>query len=358
MTASEPTGLRRILRGAAWAAVVASFPVWFAAFLVVPFLPVEAATRVTLGAACLAVGELSFWLGSVYLGAQVVAKFRAPRVRTGRSMAGLRVAVFGATGGLGAAVARAIRREGGEPVLLGRDGVRLAALAAEVGAQAITVDLVDAAQIEDAARDLGSVSHVVYAAGLDVRKRFESHSVEEIDRQLQVALRAPMLVVRALLGRVSPGGTLALVGGFGDGRLALPYYAADVAARAGLAGFCEALNRELALEGSGVRLSFVCPAPADTDAERPYADLWKKMGTSLVPPERVADVVLQALLGQRPRAVMGFGTRLLSWAEGAWPALGALVVRRLFGSALKERFGNTVGPGGPGLEALRSEPTA
>ncbi|MGC4122161.1 MAG: SDR family NAD(P)-dependent oxidoreductase [Myxococcales bacterium] len=336
---AAPSALRRALRAAAWTAVVASFPVWFAAFLVVPFLPVEAATRVALGAACLAAGELLFWVGGFYLGAEVIAKFRAPKVRTGKSFAGRRVAVFGATGGLGGAIARAVRREGGELLLVGRDAEKLAALAAELGAQAHPVDLADAAQIESVAQRLGTVHHVVSAAGVDVRKPFAQHDVADIDAQLQVDLRAPMLLARALVGRVAPGGTLALVGGFGDGRLALPYYAADVAARAGLAGFCEALNRELAIEGVDVRLAYVCPAPADTAAERPFADLWARMGTKLVPPERVADVVLQALLARRPRTVMGWGTRLLSWLEGAWPALGALIVRCAFGPALKARFG-------------------
>jgi NADP-dependent 3-hydroxy acid dehydrogenase YdfG len=345
MTASTPPSLtppsraRRVVRALAWAAIVLSFPVWLAAFFVAPFLPVEAATRVVIGGVLIAAGEILFWGAGAVLGAEVIARFRPAKVTTGRSFAGKRVVVVGAAGGLGESVARALVREGARVVAVARNTQALVALAAETGADVDVVDLTEPASIEAAAARIGAVDHVVCAAGVDIRKGFLAHGVDEIDRQLDVDLRGPLLLARAFLPRLSDTGSMAFLGGFADGRLALPYYAADVAARAGLSAFVESMNRELSLEGRTQRLTFVCPAPADTAAERPYAELWRQLGVTPVAPAVVADFVLQALLQRRTRAVMGFSTRLLAQANVLSPRLADLLIVCRFGPLLRARFG-------------------
>lgn len=334
-----PSRARRVVRSLAWVAIVASFPVWFAAFFVAPFLPVEPATRVVIGGALIAAGELLFWGAGAVLGAEVIARFRPAKVTTGRSFRGKRVVVVGAGGGLGEGVVRALAREGAQVVAVARDTQALQALAAEVRAEIDVVELTDAASIEAAAARIGAVDHVVCAAGVDVRKGFLAHGVEEIDRQLDVDLRGPLLLARAFLPRLSDGGSMAFLGGFADGRLALPYYAADVAARAGLSAFVESMNRELSLEGRTQRLTFVCPAPADTAAERPYAELWRQLGVTPVSPSVVADFVLRALIERRTRAVMGLSTRLLAQANVLSPRLADLLIVCRFGPLLRARFG-------------------
>jgi NADP-dependent 3-hydroxy acid dehydrogenase YdfG len=224
-------------------------------------------------------------------------------------------------------------------VAVARDARALQALADEVRAEVDVVELTDAASIEAAAARIGAVDHVVCAAGVDVRKGFLAHGVDEIDRQLDVDLRGPLLLARAFLPRLSDGGSMAFLGGFADGRLALPYYAADVAARAGLSAFVESMNRELSLEGRSQRLTFVCPAPADTAAERPYAELWSQLGVTPVSPSVVADFVLRALIERRTRAVMGLSTRLLAQANVLSPRLADLLIVCRFGPLLRARFG-------------------
>lgn len=325
-------------------AVIASFPVWFAAFLVAPFLPFSAGTRAALGAACIALGEALFWLGGLAVSAEAMARFRRPKVTTGSSFAGKRVAIFGATGGLGAAVARAVRREGGTPLLLARDASKLEPLRVSLSvdeADTRVVDVRDAVALRDAARALvarGAVHHVVCATGHDVRRPLAAHVDEDVTRTLDVDLLGPIHLTRAFLPVVEDGATIALFGGFGDGGLALPYYSVDVAARAGVAGFCASVNRELELEGQDVRLSYVSPAPADTEAERPFAPVWRAMGTNLVSPEVVADFTLVTLLSRSKVAVMGLSTRLLARLEGALPKLADIAVVRFLGAPLKRAF--------------------
>jgi hypothetical protein len=66
---------RRWLRVLAWVAVVVSFPVWGAAVLVVPFLPISAGSKVGLAAVCIGVAEGLFWMGGLVLGAGVLQRF-------------------------------------------------------------------------------------------------------------------------------------------------------------------------------------------------------------------------------------------------------------------------------------------
>lgn len=343
---AAPSRARRVVRWLAWASVILSFPVWTAAFVVAPFVPLEPARRAALAGVLLALGEVMFWGAGLVLGAEVMARFRPPKVTTGKSFAGKRVVVIGATGGLGEAVARAVRREAGELVLVARDAARVEALAQGLGARALTADLGDAGSLAAAAEAAGPVDHVVCATGQDVRKPFAAHSDEELQRELAVDLLGPMRVARAFLPSLAEHGTVALFGGFGDGRIAFPYYAPDVAARAGLAAFCVSVNHELALEGRTQRLCYVCPAPADTPAERPYAALWQSLGTPLVEPEKVADFVLAALAARRTEAVMGFGTRAFSRLHGALPGVSGWLLRRLFGRPLRAHLGQTGTPSG------------
>lgn len=331
-------------------AVIASFPVWFAAFLVAPFLPFSTGARTAVAAVCIALGEALFWLGGLAVGAEVMARFRRPKVTTGASFAGKRVAIVGATGGLGEAVARAVRREGGTPLLLARDVSKLEPLRVALDvdeADARVIDVRDAAALRDAARGLvarGAVHHVVCATGHDVRKPLAEHDDEDVARTVEVDLMGPIHVTRAFAPVVEAGATIALFGGFGDGGLALPYYTVDVAARAGLAGFCASVNRELELEGRDVRLSYVSPAPADTEAERPFAPVWRAMGVRMVSPDVVADFTLVALLSRSKVAVMGLSTRLLARLEGALPQLGGIAVVRLLGAPLKRAFSSSPAP--------------
>jgi hypothetical protein len=114
------------IRKLAWFSVFASLPVWLAAFMLPPFLPLDLAEKAIVAAVLFGLGELMFWGPALILGTEFANRFRTPKVRTGSSFSGRRVAVIGANGGLGGAIARALHREGAELVLIGRDAHRLA----------------------------------------------------------------------------------------------------------------------------------------------------------------------------------------------------------------------------------------
>lgn len=324
------------IRKLAWFSVFASLPVWLAAFMLPPFLPLDLAEKAIVAAVLFGLGELMFWGPALILGTEFANRFRTPKVRTGSSFSGRRVAVIGANGGLGEAIARALQREGAELLLIGRDAHRLALLTTELKASSVLADLSVVSQ-RQAAELGGPVDHVVVATGMNLRKRLDAHQDEEVEQQLDVALLGPISVVRTWLGQTRS--SLLLLGGFGDGRVALPYYTVHVAARAGLAGFVHSVNRELRQEGDERRLLYFCPAPATTAAEQPYGALWTRMGRPPVAPEQVADAVLQSLLSGRGPVAMGWANRALVMAERLSADLADFVVHRRLGPPLREAFG-------------------
>ena len=111
---------------------------------------------------------------------------------------GARVLLTGATGGLGQAIARALHARGAVLTLTGRRLDVLEPLAAEIGGRAIEADLA----LPDAPfrllEEAGEVDVLVANAGLPGSGRLNSFTPDEIDRALDVNLRAPMLLAQAL----------------------------------------------------------------------------------------------------------------------------------------------------------------
>jgi NAD(P)-dependent dehydrogenase (short-subunit alcohol dehydrogenase family) len=321
----------------AWVLIVVSVPVWCTVF-VAPFLPLSVAERSAIVAAAIVAGEMMFWLGVAMLGPELAAKVKKPNVNNGQSYRGKRVAVVGATGGLGRAITQALIREGAEVVALVRDGSKLGTEHEGI-AQCILIDMRSYLSIHEAAIQIGPLDVVIVATGMDVRKPLQEHTQEDLEHQWELNLRGPINVTKEFLANMNSHGVIAHLGGFGDGRLALPYYSANVSTRAGLAAFCESMNRELGLEGKDVTVSYLCPEPADTEAERPFRELWTKMGTPPIAPEKVADFVLESVLMKKPLAIMGRQTWVVAKINRMWVFAADWIGLRSAGKQLKAVFG-------------------
>jgi NAD(P)-dependent dehydrogenase (short-subunit alcohol dehydrogenase family) len=258
------------------------------------------------------------------------------------SFKGSRVLVVGAGGGLGQALVQELESRGAAVTAGLRDPAKLP-FSTKGGT--VRIDLKDSTSIEEAAGSLlleGPIDYVVCSAGVDVRKSIQSHTVEEIDWVLATDLRGPILLTKAFLPAMleqGHGGFL-FYGGFADGRLAFPYYSADVAARAGLRSFVESVNREIGSHGP--RLTFFGPAVADTVAEKPYHDLWRKLGAEPVSTEVVAREAADALKrGDELHVMGGFLTRFFAKLNGWSPRAGDALLVKGYSKALKAAFGGT-----------------
>jgi NAD(P)-dependent dehydrogenase (short-subunit alcohol dehydrogenase family) len=170
--------------------------------------------------------------------------------------------VTGGSSGIGLALARMLRDDGYELTLVARQPEKLAAAAAEVGAESVAANLAH----EDAclrvvaahAERWGGMDVLVHCAGLGVGGSFASLETKRLDLQLDVNLRATLLVTRESLPllRASRGTivTLASIAG----TLPVPGLAVYGTTKAALISFTNSLNREEAEHG--VRATAVCPA--------------------------------------------------------------------------------------------------
>ena len=134
-------------------------------------------------------------------------------------------------------------------------------------------------------------------------------------------------------------GTIGVIGGFGDGRLALPFYSVDVATRAGISAFVLSMNREFKLLGKRITMQYISPAPTDTIAESKYSSLWKEMGSPVQTVDKTADFILAAVLSGNAISIMGWQNALISKINNFSNLLADCIALDKVGKLLKNAFG-------------------
>jgi NADP-dependent 3-hydroxy acid dehydrogenase YdfG len=112
-------------------------------------------------------------------------------------ISGSTVLLTGARGGIGRAIASALASRGASLIVTGRRRDVLDPLVAEHGGRALAVDLAIREDVERLVREAGEVDILVANAALPASGALESFTVDEIDRALDVNMRAPMLKVAA-----------------------------------------------------------------------------------------------------------------------------------------------------------------
>jgi 3-oxoacyl-[acyl-carrier protein] reductase len=206
-------------------------------------------------------------------------------------LAGKRALVTGATGAIGAAIARALAERG---ALVGLSGTRtpvLESLAAEIGpaAKVLPADLAAAGGAEalagQAAAALGGIDILVNNAGITRDQLAMRMSDEDWDTVLAVDLTAPFRLARAAMrgmlkarwGRIVAIGSV--VGSTGN-----PGQANYAAAKAGLVGMTKSLAHELA--SRGITANCVAPGFIESDMTQALPDARKQAVLTAVPAGR------------------------------------------------------------------------
>jgi uncharacterized protein len=172
-------------------------------------------------------------------------------------IAGSNVLITGATGGIGQAIARALAARGAKLMLTGRRIDVLEPLAQQLDARTAAVDLSQPAELERLVRDAGEVDILVANAALPASGALDSFTVQEIDRALDVNLRAPIVLAHALLPQmVARGRGHLLFMSSLAGKAATPGTALYNASKFGLRGFASALRADVRTTGVGVSAVF------------------------------------------------------------------------------------------------------
>ncbi len=252
--------------------------------------------------------------------------------------------VTGASGGLGAHLARRLAREGMNVGLVARREPELSALATEleklgVRAVALPADLSDLTQIDpliERAEDaLGPLDLLVNNAGLELTSDFCAYTREELAGMIDLNLTAPMLLThRVLPGMLARGrGHVVFIASVA-GKLGPAYQAPYAAAKAGLIGLTQSLRAQY--RHGTVGFSVVCPGfiAGEGMYQRMVEEGVKSnrlMGETTL--ERVADAAVRAVRRDLPEVIES-GAPLR-------PALALAVLEPRLAERVAPRFGVT-----------------
>jgi len=231
----------------------------------------------------------------------------------------MRVLVTGVGGGIGRRIARLLLAADHEVIGFDRDPDRLASV--PDGVETVQVDLSDEDAVSEAVAGL-DVDALVSAVGWYELGAIEDCAPDHFRAHLESNLVAVHTVVQALLPTLRAREGRIVVLGSMVGQVALPYHGAYSAAKAGLAGYADALRREV--EPRGVTVSQVEPGPsqtgfneraADALAERSdsaYADRYRAFegySPAAADPAEIAETVVEAVEADRPKSRYRISTR-------------------------------------------------
>ena len=206
----------------------------------------------------------------------------------------VRALVTGANGGIGQAIAHALHGAGAQVVVTGRRADALGPLADAIGARTIVADLAERADVERCMQEAGPIDVLVANAALPASGPLLTFDGPQIDRALDVNLRAPIMMARAAApGMLARGrGQIVFISSI-SGKVAAPGTSLYSATKFGLRGFALGLREDL--HGTGVGVTCVFPGFireagmfADTNVTLPT-------GTGTRSPQQVADAVLRAI---------------------------------------------------------------
>ena len=184
-----------------------------------------------------------------------------------------KILIFGATGGIGSALATSLVAAGRSVHLAGRDEAELSALAHQLGASYSLFDAFDEASltsaVQQATADSGMLDGLVWAVGSILLKPLTQLSAADFTNTYWLNTIAPALAVKAALpalksaeGSVVLFSSVAATQGF-------TAHAAIGSAKAGVEGLTRALAAELAPH---IRVNAIAPSLSMTKMAKPITD--------------------------------------------------------------------------------------
>ena len=248
-----------------------------------------------------------------------------------KNLAGKRILLTGAGGGIGSVIARQLTKLKAIVLMVDVSEVALQTLAEETGQPFKTCDLGDAESRADLVRwvddQFGGLDALVQCAGLMAFGLHDAQSDEQIERLLRINLVAPMQLTRAFLPLLEKGISPVIVNlGSVFGHIGFPGFSLYSASKFGLHGYTEALRRELS--DGPVRVAWISPRATRTAMN---TGVIERMNTELKVntdgPESVAAMVVKTIAQPSRDKVLGFPEKFFARINQVFPGVvdGSLV---------------------------------
>ena len=248
-------------------------------------------------------------------------------------LAGTRILLSGATGGLGRAIAQSLAGQGASVVLSSRKAEELDRLASSLpgGAErhpTVVADLAEEGAAEGLIERAGDLDGLVANAALPATGLLEDFSSEHVQRALRVNLEAPVLMARALAPKLAAArrGHMVFIASL-SGKVGSPRASLYNATKFGLRGFSFGLREDLHPHGVGVSVV----SPGFVREAGMFADAATKAppGLGTTTPTKVGEAVVRAIREDRNEiTVAPRRQRLVSEFGYRHPELAARVQRR------------------------------
>ncbi|PYK54931.1 MAG: ketoacyl reductase [Verrucomicrobia bacterium] len=284
--------------------------------------------------------------GAVLLGAWVTARI----IRTARYTLCDKVAVItGGSRGLGLVLARDICAQGGSVALIARDREELARAKADLArrggapnAFGVQCDLLDAAQIEAAVRQIidrfGKIDILINNAGIIEVGPLEHMTREDFERAMQLHFWAAYELISQIVPemRTWGGGHIVNISSIG-GKVAVPHLAPYSVSKFALTGFSDAIRAELARDN--IHVTTVAPGMMRTGShvnakfkgkhDIEFAWFSASAGAPLISmnADRAARKILAACRRGQPSLTLTFAARGAILGNALFPNLTGYAMR-------------------------------
>lgn len=247
----------------------------------------------------------------------------------------MNILLTGATGGIGAELARVLFGHGDNLLLHGRNEMALQSLARLLDKTGDRVSWI-CADLNDpndrlrlvVAADNFSADTLINNAGVNEFSVFSEANIESV---IQTNVISTMLITQALLPILQKQTAPKVINiGSAFGAIGYPGFVSYCAAKHALKGFSEALKREYL--DSDLDVFYISPRATETDMNSSaVSEMNKALGVSSDKPEAVAARILEAIEKRQSRVQLGFVERLQTKLNGLLPS----VVDTAIGKQLK-----------------------
>lgn len=188
--------------------------------------------------------------------------------------------VTGGASGIGAATARRLAVDGMHVVVADLDEIGAKEVAAEIGGDAVHLDVCNASAVREIVADTGPIDVLVNNAGADRMAFFLDTEERDWDAVLAVNLKGVIACTHAVLPGMQARRRGVIVNMASEaGRMGTVGGAVYSAAKAGVIGFTKAIAREAAR--FDVRCNAIAPGPIETPLLNGAAVEYGRMGDKL-----------------------------------------------------------------------------